>query len=685
MKARRLTLIIVAILVGLAWNLAGWRFTFGLVGALKNHVSAQFPGGSLATNSRIIFPQATVNGRPAKLMLDTGASSAVFTDAGATRLGVKIALPAGISPIKLTDNTGFALSEPVRVTVSAETFTAPVLVLPYNLADVDGSIGWPEVRDNLLVFDPTTRAVHSVEKLPPETSGSGWLKLKIPPSNVLVLETVSPNGHAADIAVDTGADYGVALAPAQWKEWRAAHPNATINTESGFMPGAGGWKVEESFADNLKLGALTLTAVSVRQANQAELATTGDYIGSLGLEALARMDLVVDGKNGVAYLRPRSVSANPSAQNQDWTVTGPISLKSDALLVIAGNAKSAQGDYAGALADINQALVINPNNVGALSYRGASKNNNRDFAGAIADYTRALELDPKNAEVYADRGNAKRNQGDHDGALADFNQALELEPKNTTALLARANLQMQKDPKSSITDFDEYLKINSKDAVAYAHRAGAKYNEGDYAGAVADYSHALDMDPKNATTWLWRGYSNARLGDTPSAIADFTQTLALDPKNSRAYANRGYAREVQGRFDDALADYDQAIELKPDDSDYPPLCRQLLLQRLNRPDGGFSATVAAWKDGWTKTIGQFVAGSLSEADFLAVASQGEEKVVPGHQCEAFYYAGVMHLLQGDQPGARDFFNQAIATGQKEHYEYQLARAELVRLEAPAAK
>lgn len=497
MKARRLTLIVVAVLAGLVWNVAGWRFTLGVAGTLKNYVATRIPTETQAVNTRVIFPQATINGKSAGLILDTGASSALFTDAGATRLGVKIALPAGLSSIKLPDNTGLALSEPVRLAVGGETYTAPLLVSAYNMAadvPIDGSIGWPEVRDNILVFDPTARTVRCMEKLPPETAG--WLKLKITPNNVLVLETTLANGQTGEIAVDTGADYGVALAPEQWQEWRAAHPKATINADSGFMTSIGSWKAESAFANDVKLGTLTLTAVPVREANQAEVGTSGNYVGSLGLRALARMDLVLDGKNDVAYARPRPVLDNPSALNRDWIVASSIPLKFDGLLVISGQAKSARGDYVGALADINQALVINPNNVGALRYRATSKNNNHDFAGAIADYSRALELDPKNAGIYADRGNAKRNQADQAGALADFNQALDLDPKNTTALLARANLQMQKDPPEAIADFDEYLKINSKDALAYAHRAGAKYNQGDYAGAVADYSQALDFDQK---------------------------------------------------------------------------------------------------------------------------------------------------------------------------------------------
>lgn len=64
----------------------------------------------------------------------------------------------------------------------------------------------------------------------------------------------------------------------------------------------------------------------------------------------------------------------------------------------------------------------------ALSKRGESKRRNGDLAGARADFDRAVELDPACAAGYSGRGLVKQFTGDPDGALLDYGKALELRP-----------------------------------------------------------------------------------------------------------------------------------------------------------------------------------------------------------------------------------------------------------------
>ncbi len=68
------------------------------------------------------------------------------------------------------------------------------------------------------------------------------------------------------------------------------------------MPGAGEVNAEDVWADKIKLGQISLLDVPVRPANDFEASGVENYAGTLGLYALGRMDLVVDGKNGFAYL-----------------------------------------------------------------------------------------------------------------------------------------------------------------------------------------------------------------------------------------------------------------------------------------------------------------------------------------------------------------------------------------------
>jgi lipoprotein NlpI len=75
-------------------------------------------------------------------------------------------------------------------------------------------------------------------------------------------------------------------------------------------------------------------------------------------------------------------------------------------------------------------------------------------------------------------------------------------------------------------------------------------------------------------------------------------------------------------------------------------------------------------------VGQFLAGDLSESDFLAAAKKADPANAAGQWCEACYYAGSKHLVAGDSAGAADFYQKAVATGKTNLQEYHSAAAEL---------
>jgi lipoprotein NlpI len=106
---------------------------------------------------------------------------------------------------------------------------------------------------------------------------------------------------------------------------------------------------------------------------------------------------------------------------------------------------------------------------------------------------------------------------------------------------------------------------------------------------------------------------------------------------------------------------------------------------LHRDDGpaGLAAAVPTWKDGWPKTVGLFLIGNLTEADFLAAAAADPKTAAP-HQCEAFFYAGMTHLLKNEPDAARALFTQSVATGAHTLTESSFARLELARLSQPAS-
>ena len=710
---------------------------------------------TLAGMQRFVFPGATINGQPANLELDTGSVSAMLTATGAKRLRVKVGSLEGNATMDWFDKkVPLAFSQAVLIGLGKQVITAQMPVGNFSSLPIDGFIGWDEVQDNILVFDPAKRTVRGAAKLPAETAG--WLKLAVRDEESLILETPLPDGKTGAIEIDTGDSEGVHLAPAQWKEWTAAHPDTTT-------------------ADKIELGALVLTNVPVEEELPRD--SSADFIARLGIGALERMDLVVDAKGGFAYVKalpptgPSDLavllnggnnSADDADSGREWTVGDSVKVAGQEVLFFSVKIKRDAGDFDGAEADAEQAYKLYPQDPDAKEWlegihlvRGMDRlNNKKDYDGAIADFTAMIELDPKDtgrrmnqgdhaasptesdskkmaitfgfnfsskiAAAYVSRGMAKMKKGNNDEAIADFNQALVFEKDPSIYMILGVVKQQQGDATGATADLKLAQAADPKNSQVYMMLGAIKDQQGDHAGAIDDLNHAAALDPKNGQillmlgmikgqqsdyagaiatlnqlisvepqnvmAYIGRGGNREANGDIERAITDYNRGLELDPQSAGAYAGRGGARQIQGNFTGALADYDKDIALNDDPSEVAmiELYRQSLLAQLGQPAGDLTTTMANWKSDWYKDVGEFMMGDMGEKELLAAATEGKAKDVPSQQCAANYFIGMARLLKGDSAGAREAFQKALAIGDQADFSYQLARAELARMDAAAA-
>ncbi|HYX13334.1 MAG TPA: tetratricopeptide repeat protein [Nostoc sp.] len=247
-----------------------------------------------------------------------------------------------------------------------------------------------------------------------------------------------------------------------------------------------------------------------------------------------------------------------------------------------GAARIATGDSQGALADLNEAIRLNPEYIenAAYSLRGSIRAQQGDLKGAIADLNEAVRLDPKDADNFKGRGEIRFQQKDFKGALADFNEAIRLDPKNIEAIKARGLLRsLQQDYKGAVADFNQAIRLKPEDAEAIKYRDGAtrllqfkpgdvdaikarggiRLAQQDYKGALADYSEVIRLKPGDVDAIKARGGIRLIQQDYKGALADYSEVIRLKPDDADAYYNRGQARAQMKDYKGAVKDYDQIL------------------------------------------------------------------------------------------------------------------------------
>jgi tetratricopeptide (TPR) repeat protein len=122
---------------------------------------------------------------------------------------------------------------------------------------------------------------------------------------------------------------------------------------------------------------------------------------------------------------------------------------------------------------------------------------------AVAACTRAIRSGGHQAHrlaaLYGNRCAAYINNGKTDEALSDCDQAIQLEPKNAVAYANRCAAHINKrETDDALSDCNQAIQLNSKNAAAFHNRAAGYSAKGDYDRAIADLDHAIQLDPNNA-------------------------------------------------------------------------------------------------------------------------------------------------------------------------------------------
>lgn len=157
-------------------------------------------------------------------------------------------------------------------------------------------------------------------------------------------------------------------------------------------------------------------------------------------------------------------------------------------------------DYQGALADMDEAIKLEPHYAGYFINRAFMKYKLDDYFGAMADYDYAISLNPSTMEGHYNRGLLLAEVGENNKAIDDFTYVLNGQPENFMALYNRAMLYFHTGQyRKAVADYDRVLKKYPKFEAGYMARGEAKRKMGDAKGGNADYDRALAIFKQKKT------------------------------------------------------------------------------------------------------------------------------------------------------------------------------------------
>ena len=202
--------------------------------------------------------------------------------------------------------------------------------------------------------------------------------------------------------------------------------------------------------------------------------------------------------------------------------------------------------------------------------RGAAFASRREFDQALTALSRACELAPDNSEYLYQRGMVYWRMQQPTPAMTDFDQALKIQPNNLSALIARAQLLLQRGDKDlAAHDLETADAAAPKEAderyqMAYVY-AGADR----LAPAIAQLSLWIDSHPDDARlpdALNRRCWIRALEGENLAlALKDCNAALKRADKSSMFYAtvsdSRGLVFLRMGEYDKSIADYDASLKI----------------------------------------------------------------------------------------------------------------------------
>lgn len=261
-------------------------------------------------------------------------------------------------------------------------------------------------------------------------------------------------------------------------------------------------------------------------------------------------------------------------------------------------------------------------------------------------------------------------------------RALELEPGHASGRITRARIaSMEERYADAIGDLERVRQQEPQNFAAQFYLGRALYESGRYADAITTWNRSLKTRPQASAPWLQLSLAAMALGQYEQSDSAMAQLQDVDSSPSWHYA-RAYEALKVGRFDVVLPDVNMFIDragIADDSAPYAVFLGVIAAHRLDRTAEAAALlnriSPALIARSWAFTVARYLKGELPAAELLDKADDD------GERTEARTYIAFMLIDAGQYDEARKHLLWVKEKGDRNYTEYELALAELKRLES----
>jgi predicted aspartyl protease len=512
----------------------------------------------------------TINGKPVRLLADSGAFFSMLNSDAAQRLGVKL----GLLPIGMGIR-GVAGEDRQAHLGTADTFTLDGLKIPplhkveFVVSGgrfgqgVDGLIGQNVLRIADIEYDLANGKINLIKAtdcgdkpLAYWSPGGTVAELsydETTPAYPHLVAKAKLNGHSIRILFDTGAAVsGLGVRAAHYAGFKRDDP---ATKPAGLTRGIGPREIDTWLArfEELDLGGEKIKNVQLRVADldlpgNADMLLGADFFLSHHLYISKKLRKIWFTFNG-GHVFDLSVSHNTRDEPAP-----------DAAATPAG---APDGATSPTTADAGPALPV-----GDLRRRAAASVARGDLASAMSHLDAAIRQAPDDADTLYQRAQLRLRRGDADGAGADLDHLLQVAPRNIEALVMRARKRMEQDDfAGSDADFKAAMAAAPPESELQLQVASYYGTRGHYNEAITlldDWIATRPDDDRMRTAHNNRCWERAvKNVELELALADCNAAVNMGKKEASLLDSRGLVWLRMARYDKAISDYDAAVSVNP--------------------------------------------------------------------------------------------------------------------------